>query len=174
MDSSVIVVPSALKRLLKRTGITGFPVFKNPSGDPRLGSSLCRLGFPFHSLTARFVEATNSFTIDNFSPPPMFPNDGIHTRMAIATDQSGTPVAKFIETSTPGLRGQSGGPLFDVAGQVWGIQSKTAHLELGFSPKKKDGNREIVEHQFMNVGLAAHVSHITDLFNQFGVQYTSA
>jgi S1-C subfamily serine protease len=82
-------------------------------------------------------------------------------------------LAKFIETSTPGLRGQSGGPLFDVKGEIWGIQSRTVHLELGFSPKKKDGPREIVEHQFMNVGLAAHVSHLVELFRQHGVQFAS-
>jgi hypothetical protein len=37
---------------------------------------------------------------------------------------------KFIETSTPGLRGQSGGPLFDAKGEIWGIQSRTNFLEL--------------------------------------------
>jgi hypothetical protein len=64
--------------------------------------------------------------------------------------------------------------LFDINGDVWGIQSKTAFLELGFTPRKKDGNKEIVEHQFMNVGLAGHVQHAVDLFKKFGVAYDSA
>lgn len=38
----------------------------------------------------------------------------------------------FIETSTPRLRGQSGGPIFDVNGAIWAIQSQTHHLKLGF------------------------------------------
>lgn len=156
------------------SGIAAFPVFKNPATNPRLGSSLCRLGFPFHALSASFDENSNGFTINNFTPPPMFPNDGIHTRMALVPDTTGAVVARFIETSTPGLRGQSGGPLFDIRGEIWGIQSRTAHLELGFSPTKKDGAKEIVEHQFMNVGLASHVSHVIDLFNAHGVQFQIA
>jgi hypothetical protein len=43
--------------------------------------------------------------------------------------------AKFVEMSSPGLRGQSGGPRFDVNGMVWGLQSRTQHLALGFSPQ---------------------------------------
>jgi hypothetical protein len=156
------------------SGIQNFPVFKDPATDPLPGTSLCRLGFPFHDLQATFDDASGNFTIQNFSPPPMFPNDGIQTRLVRIPDAANARTAKFIETSTPGLRGQSGGPLFDVRGEVWGIQSKTAFLELGFIPKKKDGNREIVEHQFMNVGWAAHISQVIDLFKQHGVSYQSA
>jgi hypothetical protein len=148
-----------------------FPKFKDPSSDPPPACSLCRLGFPFINVTASF-DPTNGFTLQNFVLPPMFPNDGIHTRMMLDTE--GGRTVKFIETSTPGLMGQSGGPLFDINGDVWGIQSKTAFLELGFTPRKKDGNKEIVEHQFMNVGLAGHVQHAVDLFKKFGVAYDSA
>jgi len=34
------------------------------------------------------------------------------------------------------------------------------HYPLGFSPKVKEANREVVEHQFLNVGLGAHVEEI--------------
>jgi len=37
-----------------------------------------------------------------------------------------------IELSTPGLRGQSGGPLFNSEGIICGMQSSTNHLHLGF------------------------------------------
>ena len=153
------------------TGIT-YPVFKNPLPDIRPGTSVCRLGFPFNSIEATFNEASGQFSLENFSVPPMFPNDGIHTRMAVLPSAiSGGPSARFIETSTPGLRGQSGGPVFDKQGMVWGIQSSTAYLELGFSAKKNDNGKEFVEHQFMGVGLVSHVSHVIELFDQYGVSY---
>ena len=75
---------------------------------------------------------------------------------------------KPIETSTPGLRGQSGGPIFDVAGAVCGMQSKTAHLPLGFSPRSKS-RRRVTEHQFLNVGLAVHAETMLEFFDRHGV-----
>jgi S1-C subfamily serine protease len=83
--------------------------------------------------------------------------------------------ATFIETSTPGLRGQSGGPLLDVKGEVWGVQSRTLHLDLGFKPTVKEKGKDVVvtERQFMHVGLATHVRHVVNLFNAFSVPYQS-
>jgi hypothetical protein len=154
-------------------GISVFPVFKNPAEDPPPGGSLCRLGFPFVEITAKFDEATQRFSLQNFALPPMFPNDGIHTRTMVAQDPSNKRFVKFIETSTPGLKGQSGGPLFDVKGEIWGVQVRTAFLDLGFTPKAKEGKKELVEHQFMNVGMASHVQHVIELFRKHGVAYQS-
>lgn len=156
------------------SGIAVFPTFVTSVPDPSPGSSLCRLGFPFVEITAIFNETRNAFEMQNFSLPPMFPNDGIHTRIQLLVDQNTNRGVKLIETSTPGLRGQSGGPLFDTNGTIWGIQSRTQHLALGFSPKTKDGSgKEVVEHQFMNVGLASHVTHLVDMFKQNSVAFNS-
>jgi hypothetical protein len=141
--------------------ITEYPVFKNPAGELPHGSSLCRLGFPFHSITATFDEAANQFNLaPGVLPIPRFPNDGIHTRIVIMPSSDGNRQAKFIETSTPGLRGQSGGPIFDTNAYVWAIQSRTMSLPLGFSPVVKQGNKEIIEHQFMHVGWGSHVEEV--------------
>lgn len=163
----------AIARLDKfdASSITIFPKFNDPAKDPAPACSLCRLGFPFVEVRAIFDPATG-FSLQNFTLPPMFPNDGIHTRM-MHDNSSGRDI-KFVETSTPGLKGQSGGPLFDASGSIWGIQARTAFLELGFTPKKKEGNKEIVEHQFMNVGLAGHVQHAIALFDSHGVAYEKA
>ena len=83
----------------------------------------------------------------------------------------GSRQAKFIETSTPGLRGQSGGPIFDRHGHVWAMQSKTQSLPLGFAPEVIEGTRKTVEHQFMHVGWGAHVEGIINLFQQHGVAF---
>jgi len=154
--------------------ISCFPTFKKPNTDPSPGGSLCRLGFPFATVTSTFDEATQQFKtqLGNLA---MFPNDGIHTRMVVTIDQGTKRQVKFIETSTPGLKGQSGGPLFDTEGHIWGIQTSTDHLELGFTPKilKDKKVLEVKEYQFMHVGRCTHVQHVVNLFNLAGVQYAS-
>jgi hypothetical protein len=82
----------------------------------------------------------------------------------------GPPEAWFIETSSPGMRGQSGGPVFDVDGRVWGIQRRTHHLDLGFSPRVRTSAGETVEHQFLIVGIATHPSELIDLAEEKGVR----
>jgi hypothetical protein len=154
------------------SGIAAFPTFHKPNTDPSFGGSLCRMGFPFAQISATFDEAKGSFEMKD-PPPPLFPNDGIHTRMMLQLDPATNRVVKFIETSTPGLLGQSGGPLFDRDGHVWGIQSRTSFLDLGFTPKVKDGHKDITEHQFLNVGLASHVEYAITLFQQNGVAFKS-
>jgi len=151
--------------------VPNYPVFKNPASLPP-GTSLCKLGFPFHDASASFDEATNRFTLaPGTLPIPRFPIEGIYTRDFLAGHTQDGRDILFIETSSPGLRGQSGGPVFDVNGVVWGIQSHTRHFPLGFSPKATRGGREIEEHQFLNVGLAAHPATLAGFLNEHGVPF---
>lgn len=148
-----------------------YPSFGNPEDALHAGTSLCRLGFPFHSATATFHPETNSFELGPGTfPMARFPNDGIHTRVVVAQDAAAGRSAKFIETSVPGLRGQSGGPVFDRAGVVWGIQSRTASLPLGISAHVKVGDKDVVENQFLNVGWASHVEEIARFAAANGVK----
>ena len=141
--------------------ISVYPTFKNPKKELSVGTSLCRLGFPFHNINASFDEDKNSFQIaPGVLPMPRFPIEGIHTRVAIFVDEKSKREVKFIETSSPGLRGQSGGPIFDIYGNIWGLQSRTSSFSLGFKPKVKHGNKEVEENQFLNVGLGTHVEEI--------------
>jgi Trypsin-like peptidase domain len=149
-----------------------FPVFKNPASLPH-ATSLCKLGFPFHEIKADFNEVGNNFMIQpGVLPIPRFPLEGIFTRNI---DGGKTPDKKFnikyIETSTPGLKGQSGGPIFDVNGHIWAIQSQTVHIPLGFSPTiNVDGNM-VQENQFLNVGYGVHVETILQFMDAHGVKY---
>ena len=144
-----------------------YPTFWNPQDELLPGKSLCRLGFPFHEIKATFEEATGRFTLAPGSVPvPRFPLDGILTRMAILIEEATGRKAEFIEVSTPGLRGQSGGPIFDTSARICGIQSRTHHMPLGFNPKLREGNREVVEHQFLNVGMGAHVKEVIPFLQQ--------
>jgi hypothetical protein len=78
---------------------------------------------------------------------------------------------QFVETTTPGLRGQSGGPVCDVNGTIRAVQSRTASLSLGFSPTITHNGKQVTEHQFMHVGQGTHVDHVTDLMDKHGVKY---
>lgn len=149
-----------------------YPIFKKPD-NLMVGTSLCKLGYPFHEVKATFNDTNNSFQIaPNALPIPRFPIDGIFTREVLQTNSGNSPFkVKFIETSTPGFRGQSGGPIFDTNGHIWAIQSRTAHLALGFSPKVVADNKEITEHQFINVGMGVHIETILNFLDTNKVQY---
>lgn len=152
--------------------VPGYPEIKDPNKDFDAGTSLCKLGFPFHAIQPSYDAASNAFQLPAEAFPfPLFPIDGIYTRTIIIEEEqpSKYPLA-FVETSTPGLRGQSGGPIFDTKGAVWATQAHTAHLELGFSPPV-NGRPNQVEHQFLNVGRGASAATIVALLSDLGVSF---
>jgi hypothetical protein len=156
----------ALGRLEPTNLLAGpYPTFKNPDIGFRPGRSLCRFGFPFEQIAVSFDPARSAFSLDQLQLA-LFPIEGILTRIIAGT---GTP-AQFIETSSPGLRGQSGGPLCDSRGRIWGIQSRTAHIPLGFNPTVTANGRTFEEHQFINLGWAVHVRLILEALRARGVQ----
>ena len=142
-----------------------FPRLKNPNLLTP-GTSLCKLGFPFHNLKkADFNEKSGMF---EFSTPPLpipiFPIEGIHTRniyMGKTADQKLDIM--FLETSSPGLKGQSGGPVFDREGNICGIQSQNTTMPLGFVGIGETIDGRIQEHQFINVGWAVHLTSILEI-----------
>lgn len=152
--------------------VSKYPVFKNPDVLMN-GTSLCKLGYPFYDVKATFNEANNSFMFDpSIFPIPRFPIEGIFTRNINAGKTADKKFdIQYIETSSPGLRGQSGGPIFDVEGKIWAIQSQTRHLPLGFTPKIRKGNQEIEENQFLNVGWGVHIKTILRFLDEHGVKY---
>ena len=152
-----------------------YPKFINSSRISP-GTSLCKLGFPFYDVKVSYNENMRSFIYDqSIFPIPMFPIDGIMTRNIISgKSQDGIFEFKWLETSSPGLRGQSGGPTFDKDGNIWALQSQTRHLPLGFSPKIKKDEIEIEENQFLNVGWGVHVETILKFLDFHKVKYYSA
>jgi FtsP/CotA-like multicopper oxidase with cupredoxin domain len=101
-----------------------------------------------------------------------FPIDGLFTRTIEVPPPKGIAFPlKYVETSSPGLRGQSGGPTFCSKGAIWAIQSQTRHLPLGFSPEIKDANKTHKEHQFLNVGMGIHTETVLGLFNQLAISH---
>lgn len=82
-----------------------------------------------------------------------------------------------IETSTPGLKGQSGGPLFDKNGDIIGIQSITRHLHLGFDIENKevkanDGQlKSVSNYPFINLGVSVHMNIIKQFLKENNIKF---
>lgn len=156
-----------------KTKISLYPSFKNPDKLMEQGTSLCKIGFPFHIIKPEYEENKGFILPGGSVPPPFFPLEGIFTRnVAVQTDIIKPYPLMYIETSSPGLRGQSGGPTFDIHGVVWAIQSQTHHLKLVFG----NGNdttkeSEHIKHQFLNVGWGIHAKTLVGFLKEHNIQF---
>jgi len=152
--------------------------FLKNSADIRQGKMLCRLGFPFPEFNNFRYDPEKDdteWTREGNPNSPIFPIDGIVTRFVAEAGRGVTG----IEMSTPGLRGQSGGPLFDEKGQIYGMQFATRHLHLGFDMKDHeivmDGKKiRIANHPFLHVGLCVHVDRIKEFLHQHKISFDEA
>ncbi|MBO0929617.1 S1 family peptidase [Fibrella aquatilis] len=150
-------------------------VFLRDSSRVRPGRTLCRLGYPFPEFTNYLYNAKTDdieWTVGGRETTPKFPIDGIVTRLL---SDNGADVTG-IEMSTPGLRGQSGGPLFDTNGVVYGMQTETRHLHLGFDIEDRqvlvNGRKaRVSNYPFLNVGACVHVDVIKRFLADNGVNY---
>ncbi len=107
-----------------------------------------------------------------FENSPRFPMNGMVTRF-LADDEN----QKYgVELSTPGLRGQSGGPLFDDVGIICGMQSRTKHLHLGFDIEGKEIQingkiKKVDDYSFIHLGECIHVDIIKSFLNTHNVSF---
>jgi hypothetical protein len=151
-----------------------FPTFPADTTGLKQGKFLCRLGFPFPAFT-NFQYSPHQDAIEWTSTgrpdTPQFPIEGMLTRYL--GDESGKIVG--FEMSTPGLRGQSGGPAFDTQGRVWGMQAATNHLDLDF-----DVNQEVLRNglktwvndsAFLHVGHCVHIDAMKEFMRTQGVAF---
>ena len=158
-----------------KTKIKRYPQFKDPNKPMDTGTSLCKLGFPFHTITPTFDPKIGFILPPGSLPIPLFPLEGIYTRTVEV--QTTTPQSfpyRYIETSSPGLRGQSGGPTFDIHGTIWAIQSQTQHLKLGFETNGTGKEIEHLKNQYLNVGWGVHSQTLTGFFNSKGISFQSS
>lgn len=150
--------------------------FIKDSSRIKQGMSLCRIGYPFpefsnfrHNPDTDDIEWTNTGNPNS----PSFPIDGIVTRFVASNPADVTG----IEMSTPGLRGQSGGPLFDSHGIVYGMQFATNHLHLGFDLKDHEiisnGKRtKVSNNPFLHVGICVHADKIKEFLKEKNISFT--
>jgi Trypsin-like peptidase domain len=143
------------------------------------GKYLCRLGFPFPEFNNFRHNPDNDdieWTKTGKQSSPSFPIDGIITRFT-GDPNSGEIVG--IEMSSPGLKGQSGGPLFDQNGNVYGMQFGTNHLHLGFDIRDKeiihDGKKnKVSNYPFLHVGICIHVKKIKEFLTLNNIAFSES
>jgi Trypsin-like peptidase domain len=175
----VIEHPTADLAILKIKGFTskrynGYAVFAKLSDELQPGLFLCRLGYPFPEFS-NFTFNEPEEKIGWSSAPTRvvrFPIEGMVTRHLGSADGK----ISGVELSTPGLRGQSGGPLFDSNGLVYGMQSMTNHLHLGFDMRNQEvisGGKKIkiTNQPCLHVGLCVHASLIKDFLTINAIKF---
>jgi len=168
--------------LIKFEGFTrllcdAFPIFPSETSILQQGKTLCRLGFPFPEFTNFEYDKNNDqlkWTDIGQKGTPRFPIEGMLTRFVL--DNQGNRFA--FELSTPGLRGQSGGPAFDIEGKVWGMQFQTAHLDLNFDVDQEVLRQGIKKHvtdsAFLHVGRCIHVDVLKSFMQENNVSFAEA
>jgi hypothetical protein len=181
-DFNIHLHPTYDAALIKFNGFSrifadDFPLFAAADADLKPGKSICRLGYPFPEFQNFGYDAESddiAWTAGARSATPRFPMDGMVTR------HLGDALGKVygFEVSTPGLRGQSGGPAFDSKGVVWGMQSATRHLDLNFDVDlevfRGDRTRRVTNTPFLHVGNCVHVSVLKDFMRSLGVKFKTA
>jgi S1-C subfamily serine protease len=153
-----------------------FASFKRDSKELKQGMYLCRMGFPFPEFNNyKYDSVTDDivWTKEGKKSSPRFPMEGMITRF-IGNDKDGI---HGLELSTPGLKGQSGGPLFDKDGVVCGMQSSTKHLHLGFDIEGKEivvkgETKKVDNYSFMHLGQCIHVDIIKKFLQQHKVSFS--
>ncbi len=92
---------------------------------------------------------------------PLF-NSGIISRIC------GGPDTGYIVTSSAGIKGQSGGPVFGCDGCVMGMQTSTRRSHLGYSGADDRG----VMRPLMSVeGIALHIGSVRRFLDAAGISY---
>lgn len=151
------------------SAVARYPTFKDPTKNFEPGTSLCKMGFPFHGFAPTYDPVRDVF---EFPPEamtvPLFPNEGMLTRFMHVVAPGITPdpdvPLMLLETSTPGLRGQSGGPTFDCEGTLWAIQVQTSSYPLDFDKKMAP--------QYFHVGWGVHAVTILAALNKLKIKHS--
>lgn len=154
-----------------------YATFIKDQSSVKQGKMLCRLGYPFPEFS-NFKYNKQDDNIDwvekGRESTPKFPIDGIITRKV---EENGNIIG--IEMSTPGLKGQSGGPLFDKNGLIYGMQALTIHSHLGFDIINQEivveGKKKLVSnYPFLHLGRCLHVNIIKEFLKEQNIKYYEA
>ena len=141
---------------------------------PMQGQSVCKLGYAFPEYSY-FEYKNNDIVVkdEKISNFPLFPMDGIVTRHVV--DEEGN--ISMFETSTPGLRGQSGGPVFSPDGTVYGIQTLTKHIDLNFDVdtevKRGVDRKRVTFTPFINLGVCISSVEVIKFLDENNIEYQS-
>ena len=150
-----------------------YPIIKDPA-RLEIGTSLCKLGYPFSRIEAIFHEGTQTFEFARGTEHPVrFPVEGIYTRdLRAGPSRDGRYEIKFLETSSPGILGQSGGPIFDTRSSLWGVQSRTDMYPLRPRTGGGTGTAEEEEPAYFSVGVGIHPELLVTFLKDHDIRFS--
>lgn len=156
------------------TDISTYPVFPKEEQQLRPGMFLCRLGYPFpefNNYTYDEESKALTWTETGIQDSPLFPTEGMLTRHIV--DKDGARIQ--FELSTPGLKGQSGGPAFDSAGRIWGIQSETVPRDMNMDVEqdviRQGKKKKVKESAFLHLGYCIDIRVIKRFMLEHSVDF---
>jgi len=168
-DLSILFFENFVRRLYQ-----SYAKFTRDGSSLKQGKSVCKLGYINPQFTNYdFDNERDKIDFTNYidKKPDFYPVEGIITRDLIRGHYT-----YGLEISTPGLCGQSGGPLIDTKGIVCGINTNTASLEFMYNFKMPDEKKisETVTISYQPKFLVGHCLH-ADIIKSFlknkGVKY---
>ena len=164
----------ALMKLENIGDVKTFPVFRTPE-SMMPGTSVCRLGFAFSEVRSEFIPESKAFSIPKgVLPLTFYPTEGMHTRDIVeGVTQDGFDRI-FVDTSSPSFRGQSGGPLFDTEGRIYGINVRTQIRRLDFDNVMRPRDELLPDKQYANFGQAVHVRTLIEIMKKNGVSFAAS
>lgn len=176
----IILHPILDLALIKFNGIKlkaeNYPVFSKHL--PEQGQSVCKLGYAFPIVDIfEYDTKQNRIVIKENGnlELPLFPMDGIVTRLINIVESNKQYDNVWFETSSPGFRGQSGGPIFGPDGIVYGIQSLTSHMDLNFdiNTDVKRGNKikKVSSTPFINFGIGISSTEIIKFLEENNIKF---
>ena len=128
--------------------------------DVSPGEFLRRVGYALLEDKLQAVWHADKQQFELNATPPLFVNSGIVSRFLSQPNGE----VRLIEIDSPGLNGQSGGPLIDREGGICGIQSATSHYPLtAMDPK--------IPNQFYHVGVAVHAETVRAFLKENGIRH---
>lgn len=176
----VILHPVLDLAIIKFEGITfkqeNYPIFSK--NLPEQGQSVCKLGYAFPMVNIfeyNQKEQCIAFKENGNLELPLFPMDGIVTRHINLEIDNNRYDNVWFETSSPGFRGQSGGPIFGPDGVIYGIQSLTSHMDLNFdiNANVKRGNKikKVSSTPFINFEIGISSIEIIKFLEENNIQF---
>ncbi len=176
-DIQVITHPKYDLAIIKFNGdiplYNRFAYFKKDNNiNP--GKFLVRSGYAFPEFDNYKIDIkTNKllFTNNGKQNTPLFSNEGMISRL-VGNEKE----IIGIELSTPGIKGTSGGPLYDENGIVYGMQSLSKHYHLGFDIVEENAlvNGEytkVSNYPFISLGECVSIKVIKDFLKENNIKY---
>ena len=138
------------------------------------GKFLVRSGYAFPEFDNYKIDIQTDrliFTDKGNKYTPLFSLEGMVSRLVANKEE-----ICAIELSTPGIKGTSGGPLYDENGIIYGMQSLSKHYHLGFDIENEkfliNGEYKTVSNfPFISLGECISINIIKQFLDENKIKY---